>query len=280
MRDLNEHNITAAVLASLEDCEDARFVGVMRKLVSAVHDFMRDARITEAEWMAGIQYLTRVGQECSGSRQEFILLSDTMGVSTLMDALNHAVPAGATESAVLGPFHLPGAPEIEQGENIMRTEMEGSVSVLVEGRVIDLDGNPIAGAKLDLWQTAPNSLYEDADPSQPAFNLRGILRSGDDGRYSFRTVRPTYYPIPMDGPVGDLLRKLNRHPNRPAHIHLIASAPGYHNVTTQVFDIEDPYIDSDATFSVRSSIVARFEPHEAEGLRLDYDVVLTRADAT
>ena len=175
MKDFNETNATEAVIRSFESCADPRMKEVMTSLIQHLHDFVREVQLTEAEWLAGIEFLTRTGHLCSDVRQEFILLSDTLGVSCLMDAINHRKPEGATESTVLGPFYRPDAPEIQQGESIMRTEMAESVPCQVRGRVTDMDGRPIAGALLDIWQTAPNALYEVQDEDQPAFNLRGQL---------------------------------------------------------------------------------------------------------
>ncbi len=205
MKDFNESNATRAVIQSLEGCSDPRLKQVMTSLIQHLHDFTREVQLTEEEWLAGIEFLTETGQMCSEVRQEFILLSDTLGLSCLMDAINHRKPGGATESSVLGPFYRLGAPEIGAGESIMRTEMPDAVPCEVRGRVTTVEGEAIAGATLDIWQTAPNGLYEVQDGEQPDFNLRGKLRTGDDGRYRFATVQPVYYAIPHDGPVGKML---------------------------------------------------------------------------
>lgn len=277
MKDFNESNATQAVIQSFEGCADPRLRQIMTSLVQHLHDFMREVQLTEEEWLAGIEFLTETGQMCSDVRQEFILLSDTLGASCLMDAINHRKPERATESTVLGPFYRPGAPEIDEGENIMRSKMSESVPCEVRGRVIGVDGEPISGALLDIWQTAPNALYEVQDSGQPDFNLRGKLKTGKDGSYRFATVQPVYYPIPHDGPVGKMLEALGRHPYRPAHIHFIVSAPGYEAVTTQIFDRADPYVDSDAVFGVRSSVLVDFPFDGNGGVVCDYDFVLAKA---
>lgn len=277
MKDFNESNATQAVIQSFEGCSDPRLRQIMTSLVQHLHDFMRDIQLTEEEWLAGIEFLTATGQMCSDVRQEFILLSDTLGISCLVDAINHRKPEGATESTVLGPFYRPGAPEIEDGESIMRSDMSEAVPCEVRGRVTNIDGAPIAGAVLDIWQTAPNALYEVQDSGQPDFNLRGKLKTGADGSYRFATVQPVYYAIPYDGPVGKMLQALGRHPYRPAHIHFIVSAPGYEPVTTQIFNRADPYIDSDAVFGVRSSVLVDFPADGNGGVVCDYDFVLVRA---
>ena len=276
MRDLNENNITHAVIDSFKGCDNSRLTELLSGLVTHLHDYMREYNVTEEEWMSAIQFLTRTGQMCDDVRQEFILLSDTLGSSTLMDSLNHRVPEGATESAVLGPFYLEGAPDIDNGENIWRAaDIEGGIPCLVRGKVRDTVGNGIANAVLDVWQTAPNGLYNQQDPThQPEMNLRGKLLTREDGSYEFRTVRPVAYSIPGDGPVGDMLNALNRHTMRPAHIHFIASAPGYRAVTTQIFDVEDGYIDSDAVFSVHDSVLVDFVDDGEGGVTVDSDFVL------
>ncbi|MDP6573684.1 MAG: intradiol ring-cleavage dioxygenase [Rhodospirillales bacterium] len=260
MRNLTEDNMTDAVIAGIGEATDARLKEIMVRLVGHLHDFVREVELTEEEWLAGIRFLTAVGQKCDDRRQEFILLSDVLGVSILMDAINNRKPAGATESSVLGPFYREGAEEMAAGANLSKAQ--GGEPCIVSGRVTGPGGTPIAGALLDVWQTAPNGLYETQDPQQPDFNLRGKLRTDTAGRYEFHTVKPVTYPIPDDGPAGRLLGALGRHSYRPAHIHFIVSAPGYVPVTTQIFTEGDPYLDSDAVFGVKSRLVARYVRHE------------------
>jgi protocatechuate 3,4-dioxygenase beta subunit len=211
--------------------------------------------------LAGINFLTDTGQMCDEVRQEFILLSDTLGVSSLVDLINHR-QQGATASTVLGPFYLPGAPHRQRGEQIGRPA-DGEPT-LVRGRVTDVAGRSLAGAHIDVWQTAANGKYDVQDPEQPPFNLRGIFTADQDGTYEFRTVRPVSYPIPTDGPVGQLLRASGRHAWRAAHIHAIVSATGYEPVTTHIFDAENPHLGSDTVFAVKDSLIKRFRPASAQ----------------
>jgi hydroxyquinol 1,2-dioxygenase len=261
MRNLSEHDLTDAVLQRLQATADPRLKEIMTSLVRHLHEFVRDVELTEDEWFAGIRFLTDTGHMCDDKRQEFILLSDTLGVSMLVDAINHRHPAGATESTVFGPFHRVGAPDLPAGASIAGTT--AGEPTFVSGRVTDTDGRPVAGALLDVWQAAPNGLYDSQDPEQGGLNLRGKFRTDAEGRYAFRTVKPANYPIPSDGPVGRMLRALKRHPYRPAHIHFIVSAKGYLPVTTHVFAEGDPYLDSDAVFAVKNSLITTFERHDS-----------------
>jgi len=248
--------LTALVQRRFAATPDARLKNVMGKLIKHLHAFVADAKLTPAEWFAAIDFLTRTGQISDARRQEFILLSDTMGVSMLVDMLDGSRTHPATESTVLGPFHVAGAPLLPYGGNIAKAD--AGVPAIVQGRVLDAKGKPIAGAELDVWQTASNGLYDVQDPGQPAFNLRGRFLSQADGTYRVRTVRPLAYSIPDDGPVGQMLRATKRHPMRPAHIHFIVSAKGYRSVTTHVFDQADTYLKSDAVFGVKDSLVQPF----------------------
>ena len=210
--------------------------------------------------MAAIRFLTETGQICDDKRQEFILLSDTLGVSMLVDAINNRKPSGATESTVLGPFHVGGAPTKKMGDTI---SLDGrGEPTFVSGRVVDQDGRPIEGAILDVWQTSSDGYYDIQDPKQPEMNLRGLFTTGADGRFWFRTVKPSSYSIPTDGPVGRMLMALGRHPMRPAHIHFIVGAPGFEAVTTHIFVAGDEYLDSDAVFGVKDSLVEPFTLHD------------------
>ena len=207
--------------------------------------------------MQAIQFLTRTGQKCDDWRQEYILLSDVLGVSMLVDAINSRRPSGASENTVLGPFHVSGAPEYPMGTNIC---LDGKgEDLVVRGRVVDVDGNPIDGARIDVWQANDEGFYDVQQKGiQPDFNLRGVFRTGSDGAYWFKAVRPRHYSIPADGPVGALLEDLGRHPFRPAHLHYIVSADGFDDITTHIFDPDDPYLHSDAVFGVKESLVAEF----------------------
>lgn len=260
MRDFNEHTATAAVIDRMAGCKDTRLRQIMTSLVTHLHAIVREVEPSPEEWIAAIQFLTATGQKCDDKRQEFILLSDVLGVSMLVDALNHRKPSGATESTVLGPFFVAGAPKMQMGASISK-DGKGE-PVHVSGRVLDLEGRPIAGAILDIWQTSSDGFYDVQDSSQPEMNLRGLFTTGADGRFFFRTVKPSSYPIPTDGPVGRLLLALGRHPMRPAHIHFIIGAAGFEPVTTHMFVAGDEYLDSDAVFGVKNSLVVPFLPHD------------------
>jgi hydroxyquinol 1,2-dioxygenase len=251
--------LTGQVLSVYAGTPEPRLRELLTALIRHLHAFTVETRLTPEEWLAGVEFLTATGQKCDSQRQEFILLSDVLGLSSLVDLVNAA--EGATESTVLGPFYVAGAPAREMGEQIGRPE-DGDPT-LIRGTVTDPAGRPLAGATLDVWQSASNGLYDTQDPDQPPFNLRGIFVTGPDGAYHLRTVRPVSYPIPTDGPVGGLLRGAGRHHWRAAHIHAIVSAPGYRPVTTHIFDAENPYLDSDTVFGVKGSLIKEFRPARA-----------------
>lgn len=247
-----EAKISAQAVKSFGDTPSPRVREIIQSLVKHVHDFVSDVELTEDEWMQGIQFLTDTGKMCDGViRQEFILLSDVLGISMLVDAINHRNSGNVTESTVFGPFYVPGMPERQYGENMAMTP---GVPALVEGRVLDIAGRPIPGACLDVWQTAENGMYSGQDSLQPLENLRGRYHADDDGRYAIRTIIPVSYPIPTDGPVGRLLQATGRHPWRPAHLHFMVSAPGCGTLVTHLFNEGDPYLESDAVFGVKDSL--------------------------
>ena len=254
----SEYNSVAAVTARMADCDDPRLRQVMEVIVRKLHEAVKEIEPSEQEWLEAIKFLTNTGQTCNDWRQEYILLSDVLGVSMLIDAINHRKPAGASESTVLGPFHVADAPQREMGANI---SLDGKgEAMFVHGRVTDTDGNPIDGVTLDVWQANDDGFYDVQQKGiQPEFNLRGVFRTGPDGRYWFRGAKPRYYPVPDDGPVGQLLTRLGRHPFRPAHLHYILTADGFDKLTTHIFDPDDPYIRSDAVFGVKQSLLATFE---------------------
>ena len=260
MRDLTEETLTRAALHKLSETSDPRLKEIMSSFIQCLHTFLREVEPTQDEWFEAIQFLTEIGQKCSEKRQEFILMSDVLGASMLIDAINNRKIAGATESSVLGPYYRESAPDLKPGDSLNTTE-DGE-RVLVQGLVCGKNRVPISGAILDVWQTAPNGLYDVQDPKQPDMNLRGKVHTDVNGQYVFQTVIPTSYPIPTDGPVGKMLSGLGWHPNRPAHIHFIVSAKGFKPVTTQVFIDGDPYLESDAVFAVKDSLVAKIVRHE------------------
>ena len=261
MINLSEQNLVNAVLEKLEGAKDPRFKRIMTSLIKHLHAFVRETELTEAEWFRGIQFLTATGQKCDGKRQEYILLSDTLGVSMLVDAINHRKPGGATETTVLGPFYVSGAKDMPMWADIAG-DAPGQPAY-VFGRVLDVGGKPIAGATIDAWQTDGEGFYDVQRPGGNESYARGKFTTVADGRYGFRTVKPVSYPVPTDGPVGKMLLGMGRHPYRPAHVHAIVSAPGYEKVATHLFVEGDAYLDSDAVFGVKHSLVVPFKPHPA-----------------
>ena len=240
---------------------DPRLRQIMHSLVTHLHAFIKDVEPTTQEWEVAIDFLTKTGQICSDTRQEFILQSDVLGVSMLVDAINHRRPDGATENTVFGPFHVDGAPERAMGDMIC---LDGKgETCLFHGRVLDLDGAPIEGAVVDVWSDNADGYYDVQQPGvQPEWNNRGVFRTGADGRYWFRGIKPVSYPIPDDGPVGKMLERVERHPWRPAHMHFLVQADGFEAVTTHTFVAGDPYLESDAVFGVKDSLIAAFDPVE------------------
>ncbi|VIO79802.1 Hydroxyquinol 1,2-dioxygenase [Bradyrhizobium ivorense] len=263
MRDFDEHNITDAVIDSLAQTGDARLKTIMTSLVRHLHDFVRDVEISFDEWNAAIDFLTRTGQMCNDRRQEFILLSDTLGVSMLVDAIDHRMPAGATETTVLGPFFVAAAPEVQSGADISGG-MEGE-PLSVSGVVCSPDGDPLADATVDVWHADDDGYYDVQQPDLQSLTMRARFRTDRDGRFSFRSIMPAFYPIPHDGPVGEMLQALGRHPYRPAHVHFMIAAKGYETLITHIFDAESPYLDSDAVFGVKNSLIAEFSRDDRSG---------------
>ena len=253
-----EENSAKVVANRIADDTDPRLKEIITVIVKHLHAAVKELELTEDEWLEGIKFLTETGHKCDDWRQEFILLSDILGVSMLVDAINNRKPTGASESTVLGPFHIPDAPELAMGTDIC-LDQKGE-PMLVQGRVLDLNGTPISGAKLDVWQANDEGFYDVQQKGmQPDFNLRGVFRTSQDGTYWFKAVKPKFYPIPGDGPVGKLLAALGRHCYRPAHLHYIISAEGFKSLTTHIFDPDDPYIHSDAVFGVKESLMAKFD---------------------
>ncbi len=272
MRNLNQDTITQAVIARLAGTPDARLKEVMTSLVQHLHAFARDVKLTEEEWFAGIEFLTATGQKCDDKRQEFILLSDTLGLSMLTVAMNNDKPQGCTEATVFGPFHVEGAPHYAHGDDVANGA--AGEPCIVRGRVLGLDGKPVAGAEVEVWQADADGNYDVQYEGLGRHQARGVLQAGADGRFHFRTIVAEAYPIPVDGPVGDLLRATKRHPWRPAHLHFMITAPGYERLITHVFRNGDPYLDSDAVFGVRQSLVADWVKQPDGVHTLDFDFVL------
>ncbi|MNM94223.1 Hydroxyquinol 1,2-dioxygenase [compost metagenome] len=273
-----ESLISQQAVNSFNDAPNARYRQIMQSLVRHLHAFVSEVELTEQEWIEGIGFLTDTGHKCDGLvRQEFILLSDTLGVSMLVDAINHRHSAMATETTVFGPFYIDGMPDREFGENMAFTAGE---TALVRGRVVDTHGNALAGAVLDVWQTAENGMYSGQDTEQPFGNLRGRYRTDADGCFAIRTIVPVAYPIPTDGPVGRMLDAANRHAWRPAHLHFMIDVPGYRKLVTHLFNHDDPYLVSDAVFGVKQSLQVIYEDlstHDDVSVRLGMDVPFKRA---
>lgn len=271
-----EEQSEAAVNGRMGAAVEPRLAQVMGSLVRHLHAFAKDVGLTQAEWAAAVAFLTATGQKCDGNRQEFILLSDVLGLSMLVDAINHRRPSGATENTVLGPFHVAGAPHYPMGSMI---SLDGKgESCLFSGRVVDTEGQPVANAVIDVWCDNADGYYDVQQPGvQPQWNNRGIFVTGPDGAYSFRGIRPVAYPIPDDGPVGQMLAALGRHPNRPAHMHFLVSAPGYETIVTHTFVAGDQWLASDAVFGVKASLIASMEPGTDTAWRSQFDFVMTPA---
>jgi hydroxyquinol 1,2-dioxygenase len=276
MRNLDQHTITEAVLARQADTANPRLKRVMNSLVEHLHAFAREVELTEDEWFHGIEFLTRCGHITDDKRQEFILLSDVLGLSMLTVAQNNAKPAGCTEATVFGPFHVEGAPHHELGADIANGAR--GTPCLVRGSVRGIGGEPVAGAEMDVWQSDEDGLYDVQHTDLEHAQARGILHTDAEGRYHFRSILAVPYEIPHDGPVGELLQATGRHPWRPAHLHFRIKAPGYETLITHVFRSDGPYLDSDAVFGVRQSLIADWKPQADGSFLVEYDFVLNPAN--
>jgi len=266
--------LTRDVIDRMKNAPGARLRDIMEIIIRHLHAIVREARITQDEWRSAIDFLTRTGQICSESRQEFILLSDILGISMLVDAVNNVAGPGISDSTVLGPFYAGRQRELSQGDSILLREEEGEPLVM-SGRVTDPEGQPIAGALIEVWQTAPNQLYDVQDEHQPKGHLRASFRTDAAGAYRFRSIIPVSYPIPDDGPAGQLLGAMGRHPFRPAHIHFMISASGYRTLITHLFFEGDKFLESDAVFGVKPSLIVR--PKLKQGINtVEYTFGLAR----
>lgn len=263
--------VTEQALASLRGTADPRLRELLTGLVRHLHDFARETRLTQQEWERAIAFLTATGRACTDTRQEFILLSDVLGLSMLVETVNGHRAPGATESTVLGPFHMTESPVRALGDDI--DLVGGGEPCVVSGRVLSADGTPLPGAVVDVWQADDQGYYDVQQPGvQPAGNGRGLFTADPEGRFWFRTCVPAPYPIPTDGPVGGLLRATGRHPYRPAHIHFIATAEGHTPVTTHIFVAGGDHLDSDAVFAVKESLVQDFAETDDPSLARQFGV--------
>ena len=289
MRNITSENITDIFLSYFGEDTDPRLREIMGSLSRHLHCFARETNLTHAEWQKGLEVLRHAGDITTPERNEFILLSDVLGLSSLVDMLHS--PAKGTSSSVLGPFHISNPPAMPMGADLKR-DFAGEV-VLVSGRIMDTNGQAIANATLDIWQTAPNGMYSSQDPEQDMFSFHAIFTTGDDGHYAFTTVRPVVYTVPTDGPVGELLNATGREPWRPSHLHYIIKADGFRTLVTEVFPEDDPYLDKDTVFGVRDDLIMKYVPQPAknfprEGFELsghveddyssvEFDLVLSKA---
>ena len=274
IRNFTEKNLTAEVLKRVGKAPDKRTRQIMQSLVKHLHAFVREVRPTQEEWFQGIQFLTRTGHMCDDKRQEFILMSDTLGVSMLVDFINYGKVGNATESTVLGPFFVEGAPEMPLGASIARPGTPGEPCA-VSGTVKDLKGKPIAGATLDIWEGGADGLYDVQKPD--GTNLRARFRSDAQGRFHFKCITPVSYPVPHDGPVGKMLVATGRHPMRPPHLHFWITASGYKPLITHLFVKGGRYLDSDAVFGVKPELIVDFRKGKDGITRASYDFVLMKA---
>ncbi|MET7996967.1 dioxygenase [Amycolatopsis sp. NPDC005232] len=262
MRDLTSDTITEAVISTMRGTLDPRVAEILESLVRHLHAFVRDVHLTEEEWARGVDLLTRTGQMCTPTRQEFILLSDVLGVTMLVDALSNRRPAKATQNSVLGPFFREDRPQYADA-----TDISGGLPgdpLFFEGRVVDRDGAPVAGAAVDVWHSDADGHYDVDVPGQVGPAMRALFRTDETGHFAFRSIRPSSYPIPGDGPVGELMTATSRSLMRPAHVHLLIDIPGFQRVTTMLFPSDDPYLDADPVFGVKESLIEPFDVYAAD----------------
>ncbi|KAF2455949.1 Intradiol ring-cleavage dioxygenase [Lineolata rhizophorae] len=275
-------NFTRSVVNSMGPKVPPRLRKVLDSLIQHLHDFARENEITVDEWMAAVELLNECGRMSDDKRNEGQLLCDVLGLESLVDEITYKMVTEAndlpTATAILGPFWRKDAPKRQMGDSIVMNKIEDGDHTFMYGQVTDYTtGEPIEGAELDVWHTAPNGLYEQQDPDQPDMNLRGRFTTGKDGKFWFYCLRPTSYPIPFDGPAGRMIQLMDRHPYRPAHIHFIIKAPGYKPLVTQIFDRRDKYVTNDSVFAVKDSLIVDFLPRNGDPkaeFELPYDFKL------
>ncbi len=284
MRNVTIENVTDVVINSLGENGTItdRNREILTSLVRHMHDFCRDVKLQHDEFLYACDYLARAGQTCDDKRQEFILLGDILGIEVLVDMLTHPVEGTESESTVLGPFYRENPPVLPKGASTVQKHFDDEESVYFEGYVRDANGNGVEGVTMDVWEDAPNGLYENHDPDQPDFNLRGRFLTDENGHYAFRAVRPVPYPIPDNETAGELLRAMGHHPNRPGHMHFILSKDGYRTLVSQVYDSDSDWLDNDSVFAVKESLVGKFNPagdNLDTDLHIQFDFVLKAAEA-
>lgn len=272
MRNITLENITEAVTGAMKDDIPERNREIMTAALKHFHAFAKEVNLSHAEWLEGCEWMRRAGDISSEARNEFILISDILGVEVLVDMLDNKVTDGESESTVLGPFYRENPPVLPKGASIIQKDFDNQTTVRVSGRVVDTAGNPVEGVQIDVWEDAPNGLYEQQDPDQPDFNLRGRFVTDADGTYEFVGLRPEPYPIPYDGAAGELLNYMGHHPMRPGHIHFMIAKPGYKSLISQIYDSETEYLDNDSVFAVKESLIGEMKP-APEGA--DTDLVMS-----
>ncbi|WP_312970625.1 dioxygenase family protein [Acinetobacter gerneri] len=284
------HDVTTSAIKSFENISDARPKMLIQKLVKAIHEYIDDVELTQQEWEMAIDFLTRTGQLCHEQRQEYILLSDVLGVSMLVDEINHSKNHEQTPSTVFGPFFIANMPVRHYADSIIEEKVGDEMPLLVKGKIFNQQGEVIKNAKIEVWQTAENGMYSGQDPDQPVANLRGAFMSQENGEYAFKSILPVSYQIPSDGTVGELLNYSKRHFWRPAHIHFMIIAEGYQPLVTHLFIQNDEYLQGDAVFGVKDRLIVGFEQKQADqtskqqfGLDesfnlIEYDFVLSKGE--
>lgn len=276
MRNITINNITDAVTGSMSTEIPTRNREIMSSLLKHVHAFCKDVNLSHAEWLEACEFMRRAGDISDDKRNEFILICDILGVEVLVDMLDHQITDGESESTVLGPFYRENAPILPNGASIIQKDFPGHEKVYVHGKVVDTDGRPLPHVTVDVWEDAPNGLYEQQDPEQPDYNLRGRFETTGEGKFAFVGLRPEPYPIPYDGAAGELLNFMGHHPWRPGHIHFMISVPGYQPLITQIYDADTEYLDNDSVFAVKESLIGHMQPSDREGvdLEMEFDFVL------
>ncbi len=281
MRNITLDNITDAVIQSMSPDIPDRNREIMASAIKHLHAFCADVNLSYEEWLESMEWLRRAGDISDDARNEFILIADIIGMEVLVDMLDKRPTHGETVTTVLGPFYRESPPVLPNGASIVQKDFEDQQTVRVRGQIRDTDGNPVPGVTVDVWEDAPNGLYEQQDPDQPDFNLRGRFETDADGRYEFVAIRPVPYPIPYDGAAGELLKYMGHHPWRPGHIHFLIQKDGYKTLVSQIYDSETEYLDNDSVFAVKEDLIGnmRKTPEGADtDLEMDFDFVI-RADA-
>jgi catechol 1,2-dioxygenase len=275
MRNITLDNITDAVVSSLGEDIPARNREIMASALKHLHDFCKDVDLTFDEWTESMEWLRRAGDISDDARNEFILIADIVGMEVLVDMLDKKPTHGETVTTVLGPFYRENPPVLPNGASIVQKDFEGQETVRVSGIIRDTDGAPVSGVTVDVWEDAPNGMYEQQDPDQPDYNLRGRFETDENGRYEFVAIRPVPYPIPYDGAAGELLTYMGHHPWRPGHIHFLIQKEGYKTLVSQVYDSTTEYLDNDSVFAVKEELIGDMKPSAGDtDLEMAFDFVI------